>query len=58
MDNKEFISVFTKDTIKTADMCWSAFKAQLNTHNPNIQELEKLKNAMIKFIEDLTIVSK
>ena len=57
MDNKDFISAFTKDTIKSADMCWTALKTQLNTHNPNKQEVEKLKNAMIKFVKDLAIIS-
>ena len=56
MNNEEFLSRFTQETIKSADMCWSAFKAQLRTHNPNKQELEKLSKAMISFIKDLTII--
>lgn len=45
------------DTIHTTDLCWIALKAQLGCNHPNKSEIVKLKNAMIKLLENLAIIA-
>ena len=45
------------DTIHTTDLCWTALKAQLGCNHPDKSEVIKLKNAMIKLIENLAILA-
>ena len=57
VDYDKFKTKFKQEAIQQTDMCWVALKAQLNTHNPNKKEVDKLGNAMVTFIKNLMIVN-
>jgi len=57
-DADRFANRMIEDTIHTTDVCWIALKAQLKCHNPNKNEVLKLKSCMIKLIENLSIITK